>query len=124
MIYINDRELLFEIIVSKGKGKLTKKAEKLLIQLAENVLPKLVKNLYNDPELCQDMKSHGLYKLFTVWKSFNHLKYDKCIPYYVEIFKRGTCESYNIMVYHSYKQEFGKIMVHFDDSFYNKNDYL
>lgn len=124
MEYINDNDLLFQIIISKGKGKLTKRAELLLIRLGDNILPKLVKHLYNDPELCADMRSSGMLKLLQNWSTFNHKKYDKCIPYFTEIFKRATAESFNIIIYHSYKQEFGKKMVYFDTSFYNKNEYL
>jgi len=118
-MYINDSELLYEIIISKGKGKLTKRAQFLLIQLGENILPKLVRNLYGNSDnvdLIYDIKMNGITKLLTYWKTFNHYKYDKCIPYYTEIFKRGAAEGYNIIVFQHYRSDFGKIMIRFNDN--------
>lgn len=100
MVYIYDHELLKEIIISKGKGNLTERGKLLLYQLALNISPKLNKN-YQDTDLNYDCMYGGVLKLLTTWKSFNELKYDKCIPYFTELYKRSSAENYNLIVKHS-----------------------
>ena len=58
--YINDNELFREIIISKGQGKLTKKAENMLILIANRIIYKLY---YKDPMDRQDCLNTAIYQL-------------------------------------------------------------
>lgn len=108
--YLSDRELVYEIIVSKGKGKLTKKAEKMLTLIAYNVIRKKDKS-YRSYDDRMDCLQEGLCHLFINWKGFNELKYSAAMPYYVEIFKRGlACGLNAIQNRKSYTEDTVKII--------------
>jgi hypothetical protein len=92
--YINDLDLYYEIVVSKGKGKLTKKAENMLILIAKNTIRKK-KSTYKNQEDMEDCLQQGILRLFENWKGFNEKKYTQSLPYYTEIFKRGIADGHN-----------------------------
>jgi hypothetical protein len=94
--YLSDRELYYEIIISKGKGQLTKKAERMFILIANNMMKKMEKK-YKKIEDKEDSLQTGLMHLFTYskWSGFNENKYSTALPYFTEIFKRGTADGLN-----------------------------
>lgn len=96
--YLSDRELYYEIIVSKGKGKLTKKAEVMLILIANRMIKKLEKK-YRSKEDKDDCLQQGLLHLFNSnnWMNFNENKYSQALPYFSEIFKRGSADGLNLI---------------------------
>ena len=94
--YLEDRELLYEIIISKGRGKLTERATELLILIAKNVIRKKERN-YNSTDDRNDCYQQGLLHMFANWSSFDHRKYSLTLPYYSEIFKRGMADGLNIL---------------------------
>lgn len=97
--YLNDTDLLYEIILSKGKGFLTKKAINYLIILGNHVfLTKLHKYYYNEDD-AKDCCQNGMLHMLRNWDNFNEKKYDKAIPFYTEVFKRGMCSSFNQLNY-------------------------
>lgn len=94
--YLEDRELYYEMVISKGKGKLTRKSQKMLILIAQNTVRKKERN-YRTTDDKNDCMQQGLLHLFQNWKNFNHKKYDSAFPYFTEIFKRGLANGMNVI---------------------------
>lgn len=89
---INAKEFTYEILLSKGYGKLTRKAEKIFVILAENAIRK--KPYYNDDDR-KDCLQTSYLNLFTNWKSFNPDKTTNAFAYFTEIHKRSSTEMLN-----------------------------
>jgi len=95
-IYIDDNELVYEIILSKGKGFLTSNAITMLILIAKNLSTKF--QYYNTIEsIKEDCYQEGLMSMLINWRNFNEKKYSKALPYYSELFKRGSAFGFNKM---------------------------
>lgn len=94
--YLNDSELYYEIVISKGRGKLTRKAEKMLILIANNTIRKK-QSTYRTVEDMEDCLQQGLMRLFENWKGFNDKKYSLALPYFTEVFKRGIADGFNLL---------------------------
>ena len=96
--YLSDRELYYEIVISKDKGKLTKNAERMLILIANRMIKKLEKR-YRSREDRDDCLQQGLLHLFNInnWMNFNENKYTQALPYFSEICKRGFSDAFNII---------------------------
>ena len=92
--YLNDTELVYEIILSKGKGMLTNKGAKMLILIANNIMRRM-KGRYKDKMDFEDCYQQGIYRVLNNWDSFNEKKFSKALPFYSEIMKRGIAESWN-----------------------------
>ena len=88
---MNGKELYIEIVVSKGLGRLTPKAQELLVKLAKNALRK---KYYYDLDDRDDCYQTGLLALFSNWKSFNPEKFSNAFAYFTEVFKRGIAQGY------------------------------
>ncbi len=87
--YVEETRLCYEIILSKGKGQLTPKAERMLILIANNFML-LLKSKYrykDDDE--KDALQTGMYMMFKNWKGFDEKRYKKAFPYFTEVCKRG-----------------------------------
>lgn len=97
--YLEDHELYYEIVLSKGKGKLTKNAERMLILIGNKIITKKERN-YKSIDDRNDCLQQGLYMMFRNWQNFNEKRYKSALPYFSEIFKRamaqGLKEIYNI----------------------------
>jgi len=94
--YLNDRDLYYEMTLSKGRGKLTRKAQDMLILIAYNTIRKKERN-YNNSDDKNDCVQQGLLHMFQNWKNFNPRKYETAFPYFTEIFKRGLADGINII---------------------------
>lgn len=94
--YLDDTELYYEIVISKGKGKLTRRAEELFILIATNTIRKKERN-YRDDDDRNDCLQQGILHLFSSWQGYNEKKYSSALPYFTEIFKRGMADGYNII---------------------------
>lgn len=94
--YLNDRDLYYEIILSKGRGKLTKKAENMFILIANNTIRKK-QSKYQSVDDLNDCLQQGILRLFENWKGFSEKRYSNCLPYYTEIFKRGIADGFNVI---------------------------
>lgn len=102
--YLNDDDLFYEIVLSKGKGILTKKAEKMLVLIGENMIRKK-KNNYNTTDDKNDCLQTGLLYMFQKWYNFNEKKYRQALPYFSEVFKRGMAAGYNEIIQKKAGQE-------------------
>jgi DNA-directed RNA polymerase specialized sigma24 family protein len=79
-------------MVSKAMGKLTRKAEKMLILLAKNVNRKFY---YVDPEDRADCLQEALLDVFRFWYNYDENKTTNAFSYFTEIIKRGHAKSWN-----------------------------
>lgn len=93
---VNPTEFTYELILSKGKGKLTRKAEKMIVDLAYHAMTKPIYHGYNEDDR-HDMLQTGLFNMFNNFHNFNPDKSSNTFAYMTEIFKRGTNEAYNIL---------------------------
>ena len=94
--YLNDRELYYQMKLSIGKGRLTRKAENMLILIAYNTIRKKDRN-YNSDDDKNDCLQQGLLHMFQNWKNFDPRKFDMAFAYFTEIFKRGLADGMNVI---------------------------
>lgn len=92
--YVNSTSLTYEIIISKGKGKLTKSAETMLINISKNLIKKF--DYYNIDD-SYDCQLSGLLSMFENWKRFDEDKYSDAFPYFTEICKRGIVRHFGLI---------------------------
>jgi len=92
--YLNDNDLYFEIVLSKGRGKLTRTAEKMFILIAKETIRKK-ESSYKNRDDKDDCMQQGLLRMFENWKGFNERKFSLALPYMTEIFKRGMADGWN-----------------------------
>jgi len=95
MKYINETDFFYEIKISKGKGKLTKKAEDMMILIANEMIKKFQ---YVDYRNRYDCKQHGLLCMFLQWQKFDENRYDKAFPYFSELCKRGIAKCFTQII--------------------------
>lgn len=89
--YLNNKDLYDEIVLSKEQDKLTSKAEKMLILLAERAITKM-KYVNSDDK--KDCLSFAVLDLLKYWRSFNP-KYPNAFAYFTEIAKKGYAKGWN-----------------------------
>jgi len=102
--YLDDTELFYEIVLSKGRGFLTKRAERMFILIGENMIRKK-NNMYKTQDDRNDCLQTGLLFMFEKWANFNEKKYRLALPYFSEIFKRGMAQGYNDLTQKKTNQE-------------------
>lgn len=91
-VYLNNKELFIEVIVSKSQGRLTRNAEKMLELLAKKTIKKM-RYWSNDDKL--DCYQSGLLDMYQNWYNFNEDKSVNAFAYFTEIFKRGLAKGFN-----------------------------
>ena len=92
LMYLNNKDLYVEIIVSKAQGRLTRNAEKMLELLAKKTIKKM-RYYSNDDKM--DCYQSGLLDMFQNWYNFNEEKSVNAFAYFTEVFKRGIAKGYN-----------------------------
>jgi hypothetical protein len=92
--YLDDADFYFEISVSKGKGKLTTKSQKMIILIGEKMIQKF-ENKYKTNDDKNDCKQSGIMMMFKNWQNFNEKRYIQAFPYFSEICKRGIAAGLN-----------------------------
>lgn len=112
--YLDDNELYYEIVLSKGRGYLTKKAEKMFVLIGENMIRR---KIYKNPDDRIDCLHTGLLYMFEKWSNFNEKKYKSAFPYFSEIFKRGMTQGFNDLDLINKKTNQDKIPIISIDSF-------
>lgn len=91
--YIKNTEMLYQFLLSKGKGKPTDLYYKMLYQIASGIHFKLNRN-YNT-QYRDDILTDVYIHLLKNFNKFNEKKYDNIVAYYSEIAKRACTEYYN-----------------------------
>ena len=97
--YLNNRDLFDEIVLSKEQDKLTTKAEKMLILLAERAINRM--RYVNDDDR-SDCLQFAILDLLKYWRNFNP-KYPNAFAYFTEIAKRGYAKGWNKIHPQKYK---------------------
>lgn len=90
--YLNNSDLLKEIIVSKKKGVASSELIKMFILIAKNVTRKLKYRNYDDR---LDCIQEGILQMLLNYHKFNEDKYDNALAYITEICKRGLAKQWN-----------------------------
>jgi ERCC4-type nuclease len=91
---VNDTELTYEIILSKGLGNLTKKSEKMIYILVQRAIEKTRHKFNNDDDVDDGIQASYL-KLLIKWQGFNLEKATSAFAYLSEIHKRAVAEYLN-----------------------------
>jgi len=89
---VNAKKLTYEIILSKGYGSLTRKAQNMIILLANNAIRKLS---YKDEDDKMDCLQTSMLNMMTKWTHFNPDKTNNAFAYFTEIHKRSIAEFMN-----------------------------
>ena len=97
--YLNNRDLYDEIVKSKEQEKLTPKAEKMLVMIAERAIRKLS---YLNEDDRQDCLQFAILDLLKYWRNFNP-DYPNAFAYFTEIAKRGYAKGWNKIHPQKYK---------------------
>lgn len=90
--YLSNKDLYMEIIISKAQGKLTPKAEKMIILLGKNAIKKMY---YRNSDDRNDCLQEAMFDAFKGWYNFDEIKGDNAFAYFTEIIKRGLAKSWN-----------------------------
>ncbi|MCK9415561.1 hypothetical protein M0Q97_02750 [Candidatus Dojkabacteria bacterium] len=107
--YIDDDEFYFEIKISLGKGKLTKKSEMMIVKIGEEMIRKFERK-YKTPDDKFDCMQQGILMMLQNWVSFNDKKYSSAFPYFSEICKRGIAAGLNTIYQKKNNQESPKMI--------------
>lgn len=91
---VDDNEFTYNIILSKGTGKLTRKAEKYIYILVQEAIKKILyKFIYQED--VEDAIQTGYYQILTGWQKFNPDKAPSAFVYFTEIQKRAAAQFIN-----------------------------
>lgn len=85
-------ELTYQLIISLGLGKRTKRLDDMFITMTKNLSNKFHYYNFDDRKDCE---SEALLGILIGWKSFNPDKYSNAFPFVTEVLKRGFAKSLN-----------------------------
>ena len=107
--YIDDDDFYFEVKISLGKGKLTKKCEMMIVKIGEEMIRKFERK-YKTPDDKFDCMQQGILMMLQNWVSFNDKKYSSAFPYFSEICKRGIAGGLNTLYQKKNNQDSPKMI--------------
>ena len=93
-MYLHNKDLYIEIVLSKNAGRLTNRAKIMLEILAKKTIKKM-RYWNNDDKL--DCYQSGILDMFSNWHNFNEEKSDNAFAYFTEVFKRGLAKGFNLL---------------------------
>lgn len=111
--YINNKELLSEIIKSKEQNKLTPRSVELLWKIAKESNKRLK---YKEPKDKEDCISSAMLDLLRYWNRFNPEKSTNAFAFFTQIAKNGFTKGWNEL--HPVKQS-KKISISNESGMYN-----
>lgn len=88
---VNKKELLYEILISKGSGKLTRKAENLILLLCKKAMKRTSNEEYDLDY--HDYLQTAYLVIFQNWWKFNPSVTNNAFAYYTEMHKRAIAEA-------------------------------
>lgn len=91
-MYLTNKDLCKEIIISKNIGKRTPQLEKMIYLLGKNIIRKMN---YVDEEQRVDCLQSGVLRLLEWWWRFDEEVYSNAFAFYTEIFKRAIAAEFN-----------------------------
>lgn len=91
-IYLNNKELLPEVIMSQERGEMTKRLAKMLLVLCQNYARKsnFANYSYNE-----EMQGYAMMMLVRTWKSFNVEKSSNPFAFYTQCIKNSFIQYLN-----------------------------
>ena len=93
-MYLQNKDLYYEIIVSKAQGFLTRKAEKMIHLLGTNVIRKL--SFYKEEDR-EDALQTSMMVLYSNWYLFSEDKSTNIFAYLTEICKRSFARNLKVL---------------------------
>lgn len=93
-IYLSNKDLYKEIVISKALGRLTPRAANMLMLLGKNVAKKMYYKTIDDRNDCLQ---EAMLATFKLWYNFDELKGTNAFSYYTEVIKRGLALGWNKM---------------------------
>lgn len=84
--YINNKDMLAEIIKSKEQGAMTDNFSRMIMLLVKRYSSQ---GKYSGYTYVEDMEGYALYIVCKVWNSFNPEKYDNPFAYFTQTIKRA-----------------------------------
>lgn len=91
-VYLRNKDLLAEIILSKEQGKLTKEGVRMLVLLSERAIRRLQ---YRNPDDRDDCLAFAQLDLFKYWDRFKPEKSTNAFAYFTQIAKKGYAKGWN-----------------------------
>lgn len=84
--YINNKDMLAEVIKSKEQGEMTDKFARMIMLLVKRYSGQ---GSYSGYTYVEDMESYALYIVCKVWNSFDPERYDNPFAYFTQTIKRA-----------------------------------
>jgi len=91
---VNDSQFTYEILLSKGLGTLTRKAEMFIYVLVQNAIRKTQHKFFNEDDKNDSIQA-SYEKILNKWQGFNPEKSTSAFVYISEIHKRAVAEFLN-----------------------------
>jgi hypothetical protein len=91
-IYLSNKALYIELVVSKNMGKLTPQAGKMIHLIAKNMINKMTYYNYMDKEDCLQS---GILRALRFWRNFDEDRYENAFAFISEILKRAFAAEFN-----------------------------
>jgi hypothetical protein len=110
--YLKDTEFTYEIIISKGKGKLTPKAQEMTLKLVDELSKKFT---YHDVSDSYDCKQEALLDILNGWHHFDERRYNSAFSYITEIAKRGMAKGFGKITGKSFSSKITPKIVRFNN---------
>lgn len=111
--YINQKEFYNEIVISKERGELTKRALDMFILLSENLSWAVS---YKNPDDRDDCKSGGLMDMYLYWRNFDPAKSTNAFAYFTQVCKMGMAKTFKKL--HT-EVDKGKVSIDKETGIYN-----
>lgn len=114
--YINNKELLSEVLLSKQLGHRTNKLDNMLILLAKRVGYKFT---YNTEEDREDCHSEAIIDLLIKWDTFDESRTDNPFSYYTTIALNSYRKAFKDLYpeYKSFNKDLNCKMISINDIF-------
>ena len=92
--YVENKEMMKEVIISKAMGTITPKLLQQCIKIVKGVSKKFK---YNDEEDRLDCEAYAYEVIIKNWYHFDELKFTNAFAYYTEIVKRAFAMQWKIL---------------------------
>jgi DNA-directed RNA polymerase specialized sigma subunit len=90
--YLNNKDLLADVIQSKKNGKMSDQLAKKLIMLAERFA---TKPNYSGYTYVDDMVAHAMDQLCSSWDKFDEKRFDNAFAFYTQCIKNSFTQVLN-----------------------------
>jgi len=92
MIYLSNKELYKEIVISKNMGKLTPEAQRMFALMVD----RLIKTFPLDEYTREECKQTAYVYLYQGWFNYNE-DYTNAFAYFTEVIKTGIMRGFNTL---------------------------